>query len=99
MSSIIPLETESLPSDCYVYKHSTQCPISGAAADVVKAHNFELPVYWVNVIEQRPISNWVAEHLDVIHHSPQLILIKDGKVIKNITHRDITSENIDLMNA
>ena len=54
MANIIPLETRELAADCYVYKHSTACPISAAAADVVRGHSFDLPVYWVNVIEQRP---------------------------------------------
>ena len=44
-----------MPADCYIYKHSTACPVS-AAAQVVERTEFDRPVYWVNVIEQRRLS-------------------------------------------
>ena len=37
MSEIINLEDKNLPESCYVFKHSTVCPISFGAADEVKA--------------------------------------------------------------
>lgn len=41
MANIIPLRTRKLAPDCYVYKHSTACPISAAAAEVVRAYAFD----------------------------------------------------------
>ena len=94
MANIIPLETRELVADCYVYKHSTACPISAAAADVVRGHSFDLPVYWVNVIEQRPLSNWVADTYGVRHQSPQLLRISGGKVAAQWSHFDINTANL-----
>ena len=54
-----------LPADCYIYKHSTACPVSAAAAQVVERTEFDRPVYWVNVIEQRRLSNQVADRYGV----------------------------------
>jgi bacillithiol system protein YtxJ len=86
MSKIIALEIESLPENCYVFKNSTTCPVSHAAATEVKAATPSLPIYWINVIEQRPLSNWFAAQYAVKHESPQLILIKDGSVAQTWSH-------------
>ena len=86
---IVPLSEQKLPENCVVFKHSTRCPISTAAAAEVRSFDWPLPVYWVNVIEQRPISNWIAEMYDVKHASPQLIHLVDGKPRTVLTHSDI----------
>jgi bacillithiol system protein YtxJ len=89
VSTIIPLEEKKLPDNCVVYKHSTTCSISAAAAQEVRAMTTALPIYWINVREQRDLSNWVAEHYAVTHQSPQLILIKDGKAEKAWSHFEV----------
>ena len=94
MDNIIPLQARELAAECYVYKHSTACPISAAAADVVRGYSFDLPVYWVNVIEQRPLSNWVADAYGVRHQSPQLLKISGGHVAQHWSHFDITAANL-----
>lgn len=89
METIIPLDKNQLPSECYVFKHSTQCPRSATAAEEVRAHQWEMPLYWVNVIEQRPISNWIESEFSVLHESPQLILIRGGKAVGVLNHNEI----------
>lgn len=91
MSQIIDLKEKSLPQTCYVFKHSTACPISFTAADNVRLAIFDLPLYWINVREQRDLSNWVASEYGVTHQSPQLILIEEGKATKSWSHSMITS--------
>lgn len=91
MGEIISLTAEELPADCYVFKHSTQCGRSAAAAAAVKAHSFPLPLYWINVIEQRPLSNWVAAGFQVAHESPQLLALRGGKVVKVWNHSAIAA--------
>ena len=54
----------------------------------------EIPVYWVNVREQRELSNWVAAQYGVRHESPQLILLRDGVVRKVWNHGAIRRESI-----
>ena len=92
MSQIIDLKEKSLPTNCYVFKHSTTCPTSFAAAENVRGAEIGLVLYWVNVIEQRDLSNWVAEQYGVTHQSPQLILIQQGKVVQSWSHYGITKE-------
>ena len=94
IDNIIALQDRELADDCYVYKHSTACPISAAAAAVVRGYAFDRPVYWINVIEQRPLSNWVAEAYGVRHQSPQLLKISAGRVAEHWSHFDITAANL-----
>ena len=84
-----------LPADCYIYKHSTACPMSAAAAQVVKSAEFDLPVYWVDVIEQRKLSNQVAKRYSVRHESPQLLKIDRGSATTILNHHQISSTQLE----
>lgn len=77
-SNIRDLTEEVLPAECFVFKHSTRCPRSARAAARVRATVWPLPLYWVNVVEQRPLSDWVAEFTGVRHASPQLLRLSGG---------------------
>lgn len=79
-----------------LFKHSTTCPISSMAKmrleskwdlDNVDAHYLDLLSY-------RSISNYIAESLSVHHESPQVILLKNGEVIYDSSHLDISVEEI-----
>jgi bacillithiol system protein YtxJ len=80
-----------------VFKHSTTCPISAAAYNEVTrfAANHSTPVYLVKVIEDRPLSNYIAEHLQVRHASPQALVVENGEVVWNTSHYDITESALD----
>ena len=87
--SIIPLSAEQLPADCFVFKHSTRCSVSAAAAVAVKGHQWSLPLYWIDVVEQRALSNWAAQHYGVEHESPQLLLIRSNRIEQVFNHSQI----------
>lgn len=95
MSTITPLNEKSLPADCLVYKHSTTCGISARAAKEVEALQTDVPIYWVNVREQREISNWIALTYQVTHESPQLILLSGGKPAKVWNHLQVNRELVE----
>lgn len=94
MGKIINLKEKALPKDCFIFKHSTACPISSRAANEVRTVDFPFDLYWINVIEQRELSNWVADCYDVQHQSPQLILIQSGKTKKIWNHGQIKKEQV-----
>ncbi len=95
MSAILPLCERSLPVDCLVFKHSTTCPISAEAAREVSGLSTDLPIYQVNVHEQRDLSNWVAAEYAVTHESPQLILVRSGKAVRSWSHGQIRREIVE----
>jgi bacillithiol system protein YtxJ len=94
VSTIQPLKEKSLPENCLVFKHSTTCPVSATAAQEVRNIQTELPIMWINVREQRDLSNWVAESYGVTHESPQLILIRGGKSEQVWSHWDVKAANV-----
>ncbi|MCC3372957.1 bacillithiol system redox-active protein YtxJ [Cohnella sp. REN36] len=78
-----------------LFKHSTQCPISAGAHEELHHYMADAdaqPVDFaiVHVIEERPVSNAIAETLGVQHKSPQAILVRDGQPLWDESHWRIT---------
>lgn len=84
----------------FIYKHSTVCPVSARAAghyhDFADADSSAPPPLFtqVLVIENRNLSNEIESRLEVRHESPQLLLLRDGKVAWHASHFSISGENI-----
>lgn len=79
-----------------IFKHSTRCSIS-----MMVKRRFELdwdklpgslPLYFLDLIKYRHLSNQVANDFQVHHESPQLLLIKDGSCILDLSHGEISVE-------
>lgn len=75
-----------------IFKHSTRCSISRMALKQFEK-NFDLSdkitPYFLDLLEHREISNEIASRFNVVHQSPQLLLIKEGKSVYNVSHSDI----------
>lgn len=78
-----------------IFKHSATCGLSAKAKTEVDAFMSETgrDVYLVVVPEERPISNALADALEVEHESPQLLMIDRGKVFV-LNHRSIIKNKI-----
>ena len=86
---------ESARQPVLLLKHSTRCPISAAAQRAFAQFAEEMPeaaCREVLVVEQRPLSRWIAAETGVAHHSPQVMLFADGKVVWHASHWHITVE-------
>ena len=79
-----------------IFKHSTRCSIS-----MMVKKRFELdwsklpgdlPLYFLDLIKYRDLSNKVAGDFQVHHESPQLLLIKDGECILDLSHGEVSVE-------
>lgn len=81
-----------------IFKHSTRCPISSAAKNRMEQsweeENPEIPVYLVDVIEHRDVSDQIAEHFSVTHQSPQILLIKNDGCVYNASHTGISPTTV-----
>ena len=89
---------EALGSDrAILYKHSTTCPVSAAVAGEVLQFAETHPdwkVYVLKVVEHRDLSDSVAEQLDVPHESPQVFVLKQGRLLWHTSHGEITVDNL-----
>jgi len=80
-----------------IFKHSTRCSVSRMALKQFE-NEFDLKdkvdAYFLDLLEYRNISNEIAQRFQVEHKSTQLILIKEGKAIYNVSHSAIDAEEL-----
>ena len=81
-----------------IFKHSTRCSVSMMAKKRFE-HDFDAipegtPVYFLDLISFREISNKIAEQFKVHHESPQMLLIKNGECIYETSHGEISAEDL-----
>ncbi|MCK0131158.1 bacillithiol system redox-active protein YtxJ [Flavobacteriaceae bacterium F08102] len=76
-----------------IFKHSRTCGISrGVIKQFEKSIDPDKATYYyLDLLSYRAISNAIAEQFGVRHESPQLLVIKDGKVIAHDSHYEIVN--------
>jgi len=80
-----------------VFKHSTRCSISTMAKNRVERDwNLELPIYYLDLIQFRSVSNLIAEKSGVEHQSPQLIVFQNGTPIYDASHNAISINELKM---
>ena len=81
-----------------LFKHSTRCPVSMMAKKRLESDwNFtqqELSPVYLDLIAYRTVSNEIAERFDVVHQSPQVLLIKNRKCVYHASHEGIEVQKI-----
>lgn len=109
MSAILELETieqwqelweVSAAKTVFLLKHSTTCPISAEAYKEYQAFidghdGSEVIFALVKVIEQRTVSNAIAEDMKVKHESPQLFIFENKAIKWYDSHWNITKKKME----
>ncbi len=85
---------ESYGNKVVIFKHSTRCHISKKVLrnfekQVQKADK-EVIYYFLDLLSHRPLSNAIAERLEVRHESPQMIVLENGISVRNASHQNIS---------
>ncbi|MEH6705479.1 MAG: bacillithiol system redox-active protein YtxJ [Galbibacter orientalis] len=98
VSQFEKIKEESKSICVVVFKHSTRCGISRFALNNFEA-TYKIPtddakLYFLDILNHRDVSNAIAKEFGVIHESPQLLIIKNGKVVYNESHGQIDAEEI-----
>jgi len=90
------IRNESQQSPVLIFKHSTTCAISAMAYHRLQraSKNFKFKVYYLDLRAHREISNLIATTFDVIHESPQVLLINKGTAVYHASHGDINPADI-----
>ncbi len=81
-----------------LFKHSTRCSISRMALKQFDAE-FNYPEekinwYLLDLLNHRDLSNEIASRYHVVHQSPQIVVIRNGKAIFNESHENIAADNL-----
>jgi len=80
-----------------IFKHSTRCGISKMVMNQFVDHydvDVSIDLYYLDLLNFREVSNEVGYKFQVLHQSPQLIVIKNGIAVAHASHGAINE--IDL---
>lgn len=81
------------------FKHSTRCGTSLHAKHKLETDwknlQAEIDFYYLDLLQHRNISNKIAFDLNVIHQSPQVIVVKNGKAIYSTSHNAISVDDLN----
>ena len=79
-----------------LFKHSLSCPVSSVAKEEItsfKEAQPNVPVVMIHV-QPRDLALHVEQVTGVPHASPQVIVLKNGKLLGTLSHYRITSKSI-----
>jgi len=86
--------TKSKTKTVAIFKHSTRCGISRMALkDFEREFDFPkntIALYFLDLLKYRELSKEISAKFDVPHQSPQILVIKQGKVIYTDSHYSIS---------
>ena len=85
-----------------IFKYSGRCAICDKVQDVLEsdwsenepANEEKIAPYFLDLIKYRNVSNAVARTFNVMHESPQVLVIKNGKVTYAESHGYIRFEEV-----
>lgn len=82
-----------------ILKHSTSCGISRMVLrqfeQTYDLKEEQIKLYFLDLLSHRDISNKIASMFNVPHESPQLLVLKDGKVVFDASHSGIESGKLN----
>ena len=95
-SQLMLIEERSKTKPQVIFKHSTRCSISGTAKYRLESARSSDAVdfYYLDLLAHRDLSRLVADHFQVPHASPQVLVIKDGRCVFDESHMGIRMEEI-----
>jgi bacillithiol system protein YtxJ len=89
------VNTISTTETVLIFKHSTRCGISRMVIKLFEkqfdASMSDLKVYYLDLLNYRELSNEVGYTYQILHQSPQLLVVKNSIVVEHASHYDITS--------
>ena len=97
LSQLDEIVTLSDNKPIVIFKHSTRCSVSRFALKQFESEydlTDRVDAYFLDLLEYRVISNEIASRFGVYHQSPQLLLIKEGKSVYDVSHSEINAREL-----
>lgn len=93
ISQLQTIKEASATKTQIIFKHSTSCGISRMVmkqfvADFQFSEN-QVDLYYLDLLAYREVSNTVASTFNIVHESPQILVIKNGVVVCHDSHGSI----------
>ncbi|MDN3723858.1 bacillithiol system redox-active protein YtxJ [Aequorivita sp. SDUM287046] len=81
-----------------IFKHSTRCGTSRGVMKLFEKNysltDEQMKLYYLDLLENRAISNEIASRFKVQHESPQMIVIRNGVVVHHDSHHAIEASHL-----
>ncbi len=99
MEQLDEIVEQSKTKPVAIFKHSTRCGISRGVLKLLERNynltDDQLKLYYLDLIQNRDISNEIAARFKVHHESPQMIVIKNGIVVHHDSHHSIEASHLE----
>lgn len=90
VSQLDKIVEDSKAKPVAIYKHSTTCGISRMVLRQIEStydiDANQMDIYYLDLKTYREVSNEIAARFQVIHQSPQMIVIKNGTAVYDDSH-------------
>ena len=81
-----------------IFKHSVTCGISNMVwhqfQNEIDFDNTYIEMLYLDLLAYRDISNEISRRFQVLHQSPQILVIRNGEVLHHASHSAIRISNI-----
>ena len=98
LSQLVEVEEKSKTKTQVIFKHSTRCGISRMVMNqFVDAYDVDanLDLYYLDLLNYRDVSNEVGYKFQVMHQSPQMLIIKNGVAVTHASHGAINDLDME----
>ena len=92
VNQLVEIEKRSLAKTQLIFKHSTRCGISSMVMNqFVSMYDLDTnaDLYYLDLLNYRDVSNRVGYKFQVLHQSPQLLIIRNGVAVAHASHGTI----------
>ena len=98
LDQLATIKAESETEFVLIFKHSTRCGISRMVIKqfekLFTSETKKLKVYYLDLLNYRNISDEVGYSFQVVHQSPQLIVVRNGVTVAHTSHNEIAETNL-----
>ena len=99
MEQLDEIVEESKTKPVAIFKHSTRCGISRMVLrQFEKSYSVDpdnMKLYFLDLLSNRQVSDEVGYRFQVMHQSPQLLVIKNGIAVANASHHGIRASELE----
>ncbi len=91
------IKIESTKQPILIFKHSTTCSISAMALNRMERNwkdDAGIKPYYLDLLNNRTLSNQISRTFGVEHQSPQILLIQNGECVYDESHMGISFANL-----
>jgi len=101
VEDLLAIEKLSHSRTQFIFKHSTRCGISRMVMNkFIESYDLnesDADLYYLDLLSYREVSDQVGYRFQVMHQSPQLLIIKNGVVVQHASHGAINAMELKII--